>query len=84
MFERWEAGEQLEHGLERLSYSTLFAIPLRSFAILPFAIPSEVHAAAVSSDAYTPKSEVDVQQLKWLDAWHLERLGFDQVEVSIA
>ena len=50
--------------------------------------PSEVHAAAVSSDAYTPKSEVDVQQLKWLldtkDAWHLEHLGFDQVEVSIA
>ena len=32
MFERWEAGEQLEHRLERLSYSTLFAIPLQSFA----------------------------------------------------
>eukprot|EP00434_Breviolum_minutum_P034003 symbB.v1.2.030092.t2/scaffold3348.1/size58710/2 len=33
----------------------------------------QVHAAAVSSDAYTPKS--DVNQLKWLqtkDTWHLE------------
>lgn len=57
-----------------------FAIffPLRSFAL-----PSElqVHAAAVSSDAYTPKS--DVNHLKWLqtkDTWHLECLGLDQVD----
>ena len=92
MFERWEARWQLETLVGTLViFLSQKPCPksslLHPFAIFflqrSFALPSElqVHAAAVSSDAYTPKS--DVNQLKWLqtkDTWHLGCLGLDQVD----